>query len=479
MSLRIAYMPTVSARNIQAAPSYQWFRAFRRSVLQAEPDAVFYAIVPKVEEGSGWKVGADWSGDRTHVVEVPAYRSQFDELQLVTRDVWEMFNERFGTHYFDVFLHERPQLNPLLQRLMSFHIEEKSRKPLVVARDQFTVDSTIQHADETDELLEVLGWSSAPTIFQSPHQARRAASIARRHVQGHHTRRIIERSKVFPLGIDCSDVDATNMAERDQKLERVTISYSAKLFNANKFVESLEIMDSVFAGGRPVGMQVVTGSAASKLAMVKRAQKFQYFDVYGQANRTTFLKQTARAHILISNSPYEDFSATICEMLYTGLIPVLPAADWARYLLPSDYPLLFSSKAEGNAMLRYAVDNYEALAAEWVPLVQQKIAEQFDLRVVAAEMLAWMTAQRVGRVARLRANTQALRGVIEEAYAVLPDEFGEPDVYAAIKKVSKSLDPLREAESMSTSKWLCLDLLRAAHPELVDLGTEQVTWKKT
>jgi hypothetical protein len=474
--VRIAYLPTISARNIQAAPSYNWFVSFRRSALLADPDIVFYVLVPKVE--GRWKQGADWSGPRTHVVEIPAYESQFDELQLVTRDVWLMFNERFGSHYFDVFLHERPQLSPLLERLMSFHIQEKSRKPFIVARDQFTVDSTIQHCSATDELLETMGWASAATIFQSPHQKKRAMTIAGRHVQAHHLRNLADRSVVFPLGIDCENVDATNMAERSQKAPRVTISYSAKLFHANKFVESLEIMDSVFAGGRPVGLQVVTGSQASKLSMVKRAQRFQYFDVYGQANRSTFLKQTARAHVLISNSPYEDFSATICEMLYTGLVPVLPAADWARYLLPSGYPFLFASKAEGNAMLRHVVDNYEGVSLKWVPQIQEKIREQFDLRVVAGQMVQWMQASRVAAVSRLQAASGTLKDLIEQAYQALPAEFGEKDVYEAIRKISTSLNPERDAESMSTSKWLCLDLMREAHPELIDLGTEMVTWRK-
>ena len=476
--MRIAYLPVISARNVQSAPSYNFFVALHRHALQLDPTSVFYVLVPEVVDGNRWQGGADWSLPRTHVLPVTMNESQSVELGLITRDVFELFNERFGECYFDLILSEKPMLASLLRQVTEFHVNTKSRGTLVVNRDQFTQDRGSQHCSVEVELLQAAGWLAGPTIFQSDHQLKRAMGVARRHLAPAHVRSIGEQSVVFPLGIDCADVDSTNMAERGQKNPDVTVNYSAKLFHQNKFVESLKIMDSTYAGGRQVELQVVTGSAAAKLAMIPRSRPFAYITTFGGTGRRQFLKQMARAHIFISNSPWEDFSATICEQLWTGLVPVLPDEPWARYLLPAQYPLLFRSMDEGQAMLRYAVDNLADLQAEWVPRIQQKVAAEFDLAAIVPQMLTWMAELNAKRRTDTAAATGQLRELVEKAFEAVPAEFGEEELYAAIKENSEGLDVNRDVESRSTSRWLCVDIMLATHPELVDLGGRRVRWQK-
>lgn len=477
--MRVLYLPVVSARNMQAAPSYNWFRAVRRIMLEVDPQIVFYVVVPRVDEDNRWQGGAEWLGPRTHVVEVTQSESQFIELGLVTREIFERFNERFGDLHFDAILSEKPMLSSTLKQLTEFHILQKTRGTTLVNRDQFTQAAEVQNVSPDVEVLQAIGWWSAPTVFQSPHQRRRALTVARRHLTPSQVLRVMDKSLVYPLGIDCDEVDAVNMAERDQKpTDRVLVNYSAKLFGQNKFVETLKIMDSVFSGGRPVELQVVTGSAASKLKMVKDAKPYAYITTYGGAGRTEFLRQAAKAHVFITNSPYEDFSATICELLYTGLLPVMPAADWARYLLPEGYPLLFDSMTEGQMMLRYAVDNVEDLRAQWVPAIQEKVRTEFDLAVVVPQMFGWISAAVRDRWAGIKAATPPLVELVEKAFTALPEEFGLDDFYAAVKEHGDGVDPNKDAESMSTSRWMLVDVLLREHPELVDLGGEQRTWRK-
>lgn len=477
--MRIAYLPVISARNVSAAPSYNWFRAVHRIALERDPNTVFYVLVPRVDEDNHWQSGAEWDLPRVHVIPVTMYESQFDELGLVTREVYELFNERFGTAYFDVILSEKPSLAPIIKKLASFHIRGKSRNPLVVNRDQFTVDTEWFKVTQTDELLQAVGWADAPTVFQSDHQAKRALQIARKHVTGAHLRRINEQMRVFPLGIDCADVDALNMAERGQKLDKLTVNYSHKLFVEQKFIESLAIMDSVFAGGRQIDLQVVTGSSESKLKMVKAARPYAWMTCYGGMNRTAFLRQMARAHVFISNSIYEDFSATVVEQLWTGLVPVLIDKPWSRYLLPADYPFLFRTPEEGRAMLCYVLDHYEQVVDEWVWRIKEKVAAEFDLAAIIPMMLDWMGELNTKRVAEMKAPTDGLRKLVEAAFQACPDEFGEPEFYEAIKANSEGLDVNRDVESRSTSRWMCVDVMLAAHPELVDLGGRRVRWRKS
>lgn len=472
-------MPVVSARNVQAAPSYNFWQAFRRHALERDPEAVFYVLTPRTGEDTRWQEGADWGGPRTHVLEVEMHEHQFDDLALVTREFWERFNERFGDLYFDVILSERPHLAPMLKKLAAFHVVSKSRRPLVVSRDQFTIDTEWFKVEPNEEMLQACGWVSAPTIFQSPHQAKRAVQIAGKHVQPAHVQRMVEQMRVFPLGIDCADVDRLNMEERGQKNDEVTINYSHKLFTEQKFLESLKIMDSVFAGGRPVRLQIVTGSSAGKMVMMKRARAYKYMTTYGSQNRTQFLRQMAKAHLFVSNSIYEDFSATVVEQMYTGLIPVLLRAPWSEYLVPDGYPLLFRSMTEGQAMVRYAVDNLEALQAEWVPRMQEKIRAEFDLHGIVPGMVEWIEGLHDERLRTLRAASPSLVEVIEQAYARLPEEFDLPLFYDAIKECAENLDVTKQqTESRATSPWLCVDVLRREHPDLIDLGDLHARYRK-
>lgn len=476
--MRIAYLPVVSARNVQAAPSYNLFKALHHHAMQLDPNTVFYVLVPKGGEDTNWKDGAAWDLPRTYVLEVAMQESQFGELALVTREFHDRFNERFGDLFFDVILSEKPMLTPMLDQLTRFHIRQKSRQPLIVNRDQFIQDQKWYKCTRVTEILQAVGWCEAPTIFQSPHQAARAVKIAREHLRPAHVKRLTETMKVFPLGIDCDDVDAANMEERQEKFDEVTVNYSHKLFIDQKFVESLKLMDSAFAGGRPIQLQVVTGSSAAKLNMVKKARPYAYITCFGGQNRREFLKKMARAHVFVSNSYYEDFSATVVEQMYTGLLPVLLDAEWSRYLVPDGYPYLFKSMDEGGAMLRYVLDNYAAVAAEWVPRMQEKIRAEFDLKQIVPDMVRWMTELNDKRRTNMGAATAGMVELVEQAYRTLPDEFDQYDLYKAIKQHAVGLDVEKDMESRSTSKWMCVDIMLREHPELIDLGGELVAWRK-
>ncbi len=476
--MRFAYSPVVSSRNISAAPSYQWFLAFRRYVLLEDPNAVFYVLIPRMDAGDAWQEGADWSGPRTHLIPVQMAVSQFDDLSLVTREVYDRFNERFGDLHFDVWITEKPMIAPILKNLLSFKIRQKSRHPLVVNRDQFVVDVDWFKVTATEELLEAAGWCCAPTVFQSDHQAKRAVAIARKHVTPAHLKRMTEMMRTWPLGIDCADVDRINSDERGEKYDDITINYSHKLFLEQRFLQSLKIMDNVLAGGRAVRLQIVTGSSAAKLSMIRDARKYRYISTYGGMNRPAFLKQVARAHLFISNSIYEDFSATVVEQIWTGLLPVLLRAPWSEYLVGKEYPYLFRTPEEGGAMIRYVVDNYEAVRDEWVPRLREQVLARFDLAAIVPEMLEWMQLLHRERIEGLRAITGPIRQLVRAAVDVLPAEFGIPDFAAAVRKVGNGVDIDRDVETHSTSRMLVVDAMLAEHPDLIDLGTERPTWRK-
>lgn len=469
-------MPVISAKNVQAASSYQFFLSMRRQMLKLHPEAYFYVVAPLVRAGAPWHDGADWEGPRTHVVYAEMQGSMYDDLALVTRDFYDRFNERFGDLYFDLIITERPMVAPLLKKLASFHIPSKSRTPLVIVRDQFVISKDYNPASDNLEMLQACGWVNGPVIFQSDHQAARAITVASRYFKPALVRRLAENSVVFPLGIDCDDVDQQNMEERDQKLPQITINYSHKLFLAQSFLQSFAVMDSVLAGGRNIGLQIVTGSSEIKMSMIEKARKFKHFDFYGSQSRKQFLRQTAKAHIFVSNSVYEDFSATVVEQIYTGLIPVMLDAPWSRYLVGDDYPFLFRDTPHSHAMLRYVVDHYEEIREEWQEKLQTRMKERFDLAHIVPAMADWFQIQHDERIAKLKWGP-GLSAVLDLAWEALPEEFDLPMFYKAISANARSVNVTKDNEGMSTSAWLCMDYLQKKYL-MEDLGTPQPSYRK-
>lgn len=469
-------MPVISAKNVQAASSYQFFLSWRRQMLKMHPETFFYVVAPRVHAGAPWHDGADWEGPRTEVIYAEMNGSMYEDLALVTREFFDRFNERFGDLYFDLIVTERPMVAPILKRLASFYIPSKSRTPLVITRDQFVISKDYNPASDNLEMLESMGWISGPVIFQSDHQAERAVTVARRYFKPAVVQRLIENTKIFPLGIDCDDVDQQNMEERSMKNERITINYSHKLFLAQSFLQSFAVMDKVMAGGRDVGLQIVTGSSQIKMDMIEKARKFKYFDFYGSQSRKQFLRQMAKAHVFVSNSVYEDFSATVVEQIYTGLLPVMLDAPWSRYLVGDDYPYLFKTTPESHGMIRYVVDNYEKVRDEWQEKLQARMKERFDLAHIIPDMADWFQTQHDQRIAKLKWGP-GLSQVLDDAWEALPDKFDLPMFYKAIKAVARSVDVTKDNEGMSTSAWHCMDYLQKKYV-MEDLGTAQPSYRK-
>ena len=478
--MRVLIIPVISSRHLASAPSLNFIRSFIEISLKIDPSAVFTIVLPA--DSPEWNYeGFDSFKDmpRTHIFKTPMYRNQFDDLVLITRDLWEAINERFGTHYFDVILNEKPSLAPMLKKLSSFHVKSKSRIVPIVNRDQMIIQEKWFKTGQHEELLEVFGWLTAPTIFQSEHQKEEAIDVARKYLKPIHLERLMNQSLVFPLGVDCDDIDRINGdMPYPARGEETIINYSHKLFMEQKFLDSLKIMDSVFAGGRKVKLQIVTGSSEMKMSMIKDARQYRYMEIHGRSNRETFLRLSKQAHVFISNSYYEDFSATVVEQMYSGLIPVLLNKPWSRYLLPEGYPYLFNTPDEGNAMLRYVVDNYDEVAAEWRPKIIQKIRDEFDLKNVAASMYGLLVNEHVEAKKQMRTSASIV-DLVHQVWEILPAEFTVDDICKAVKKVSNHLDIEKDAESMSTPKWYFTDLLMIHHgSECEDLGTEIASWRK-
>jgi hypothetical protein len=476
--MRVLIIPVISSRHLASAPSLNFIRTLIQESLKYDKEAVFTVVLPT---GEAWNYdGFDSFKDvpRTHVFKTAMYRNQFDDLVLITRDLWEAINERFGSHYFDIILNEKPSLAPMLKKLSSFHVKSKSRVVPIVNRDQMIIQEKWFKTGQHEELLEVFGWLTAPTIFQSQHQAEEAWEVARKYLKPIHIERLMNQSHVFPLGIDCDGVDAITGEIPHASDGEIIINYSHKLFMEQKFLDSLKIMDSVFAGGRKVKLQIVTGSSEMKMSMIKGARQYKYMEIHGRSNREEFLKLAKRAHIFISNSYYEDFSATVVEQLQCGLIPVLLDKPWSRYLLPEGYPYLFKNPDEGNMMVRYVADNYEAVVAEWRDKIIAKVKDDFDLKNVAVKMYEFLEAEWRDAKAHMR-TSKSIEDLVDAVYADLPAEFDIDDIAKGVKKHSEHLDIEKDAESMSTPKWYFTDLLMLRHrSELWDTGNEIARWRK-
>jgi len=132
---------------------------------------------------------------------------------------------------------------------------------------------------------------------------------------------------------------------------------------------------------------------------------------------------------------------------------------------------------EGGAFLRYVIDNWAEVAAEWVPKIRAKIEERFDLGSIAVAMYELLQDVRMIDLVNQRCGP-GMGELIDEVWDDLPPVFGVQDIADAVRARSKTMDLDRELESHSTSRWLFVDQLLLRHPGWRDRGTLVPTWSK-
>ncbi len=81
------------------------------------------------------------------------------------------------------------------------------------------------------------------------------------------------------------------------------------------------------------------------------------------STRSTYWESLSKTTAFLATASEESYGLSYVEELGAGVIGVFPDEEWARSLLPDNYPFLYASKAEAEQMLFEAVTNPEKCRA--------------------------------------------------------------------------------------------------------------------
>lgn len=499
--MRILVHPFYSSRIVDSAPTYNMDADLIGKMLRKHDDLYFYVVYPmlgKLGEGRACTYKARRNRfaqmDRVTVVEVPMAQVQQREIMLFPERLWELFNDSDGLHSVDLVWTEHPQAAPLIAKALRVTNSLRGPEIPVIASSQLRQTQRFNHdAGEDDDLLFALACLTSYPTFYSPHQRDGFLDDLRAYLTPAMQKRFLERATVIPTSLDCDYVDSVREDELQShgKYDKITLTWSHKLYNLSHKRKCFEWMDSVYRSGRDVGLQIVSGSDQAMVEL-KIPKEFRHFQIFGGSTRERFLRLSSRAHIFLSNNAWEDCSLTINEQMYCGLLPVVPDREWARYQAPDDWPFFYRNAKEAQSILRHFVDEYEQVAGEWIPKLREHVRRKFGAATVSETLyelfrrvLAEAKERRLAGMPQVDKSTYEFlpKSMVEllerEVLMALGDRFTESELWAQITKKSSGWQMVRDQGMQDKSK---LDLIRAVkrrgYRDLLD-GPEIVFQRET
>lgn len=176
-----------------------------------------------------------------------------------------------------------------------------------------------------------------------------------------------------PLGID---VDADPLPRADD--DRGTVLYPAMWTFARKNPQVfLEVATKVAAAtGCRVRAALSEHNVNGGMAMEFRRAGFE---VSGLVPRDEYRPALARDTAFLATAQDESYGLAYVEAMYAGVVGVFPNRPWVWSILPPQYPFVYGSQSDAEAMLHYVVREREA-ARRLVADVPRWIREHHDRR---------------------------------------------------------------------------------------------------
>ena len=465
--LRVVYFPIYSnPRALESSPSYNYIKKLVHYMRKAHDDVFFYICFPRMGKTNyrdHWQFANkdpdslfNYAGVK--IVFLDMYTVSQSEMVMMTKEFWDEFNEITGKHYYDVVLNERPELAPILRKLVGHPLDLRGIKNPIVNTIQQIPDRD-RKAYIEDEYLMAAGSLVGRTYFQSPHHMEKFRKTIGYHLSPSLMLEFDKRARVIPMGIDLDELTALKEKYWDEKPKTIGISFSRKMYNFIKYEQSLDLLDRCYKSGRNVRVNVITPSSAIK-HMPDGFEK--YAKVMRGTGRHEFLEVNAKEnHVFIVHSPWEDFSMTTVEQLGLGLIGILPNLPWARYLVGDDYPFLFDDNNEALAMLKFCADDYQKAFDMSVPRTIQRIKDMFDMRALS-ENVYNVLYEAMSEDTHETLFPMFGYEVSKKVIAALPDPFTMDNFFTLYKEVTDySIDPRNDIGTSSTSKLFYYRLLKA------------------
>lgn len=374
--------------------------------------------------------------------------------------------------YVDMVLTTRTGVAGYIQRML--WMKRDTFIPVVI-QEQMAADfssQVVRGIDDMDLMARSFSYAMCPSVFSIPLEKKVAMTAAKRYLTPSVFRKLNERSRVMPPGLDFDVVNSVR-EKVTRKNAKFTVFFGGRFNMLKRAKELIETYDWFYSRGRPIRV-VITSPLGS---FPKKMRKPEELEVHTGLNTKQFLTLCCKSHVLLASSKLEGFTVGLLEQLATGIVAILPDLDWAAELLRDQwphYPFKFKTFSEAYGLMNWIYENYEE-AQEKVAWVPEWLASQYDERRCSLELFDWMEGickERwpSGVFGREKGNRNA--ALVEEHLNLMPKRFYLQDLLNSISDSKENLYRKNEWHMIQRGKfsaWMLYNHL-TFHPAVRDLG---------
>ena len=388
--LRVLFYPMISASNmIEASPTYCRFKQLMRWYEENYDFPIYWHVVWPDVEAEGMRYRYKWnnmeekawlnSHPRVELIKCRFHATQSTDTSMCSREFREAFNIAEGNRFFDVIWNQKVQCTPyIMDQVVSRRGHDDILPPCVNTLQMYpTKDKMFSEWSQLKFSSGLVG-PSVHTVWESDHEIKETMKELR-HFFNHDTiQKFKNRSTVVEPGIDVDYIDKVTEGIERQKSPKI-ISMNGKIYNDRNYKEAFKIMDQAYASKYDVDLQIVTPglSATAATAPANYSQNIDHFDVYTGLSKEKYLKQSAKASIMVNSVVKTDFNQTMGEVVYANALPVVRDGNWSRLMFGEDYPFLYRGEKHGKKMLLYVLANFDEIYEEWHPKLCARMRDRF------------------------------------------------------------------------------------------------------
>lgn len=347
--------PPNSAGCAQSNLEVHWLR----KILDDDPNARVISYQP-----STFKIQGLWDHPRLEIrTYALRYYGQREETGYLPAEVM-LDITRVDREYDAVFL-AKPRVFDCVRGAFLNSSSGLSETIPVYVSSGYTMEKTGRLSDMSDfaEASQVSGWiNSDAVIFWNRFQYSIAKRVASKHVPASCVERLTKNlmRECFTGGLSVKRLDKVG---RKQSRENFRMSYAHRLSSHYGFAELCDLAKFMKMSGEPVTLVItcpqVSGGFSGAVFGSDLSRDKHDVESHFALPQMEYFEKAATCHVFVEKIDFAEACSGMLEQLYLGQIGIFPEKlEVIRPYLPKDYPYLYSSVPECEAMLLHVRKTY-------------------------------------------------------------------------------------------------------------------------
>lgn len=444
--MRVVILPVISFPRVWSESEWLMYEKMARTWVERNPDAFVYFVTPDTPDKLPEHPRIRWIVEKW-------YDSFYDKVAMAGGTFLDLFNPRIGKYQVDAIVTSRTVASTQIARMLWDPRCGEDMMPLFT-RELKAVDYGKAHQTLND--LEIvgrsLGYVFSYPIFDTAVDMGVAKDAALRYIQPFYVKKTFDRAFVNPCGIGVRDID--EHTKDVKKHEKFTCFFGGRLnWGSKRAPITLGFMDRFFAFGRDVRV-IASSPSGESMKTEAFTKKFASLELFPYMPTQDFWRKAKECHVFVSFSKIEGFTVGVVEMLYMGLIGLLPKSDWVKGLLMErydDYPFKHGDETECLAIMRYVYENYEKACAQvaWLP---EFIRERYNCFETNQREYEYMKTI-VGKTRQSYLWSPENTRLMEATVAALGDTFSMQDAWEKLVEISRGYSKTGPARRGQMSRY--------------------------